>query len=59
MGSGCYVYRKRKMAADQLALVSAMEVGMPGAQPYQVGIKLFVDLHLHFMKLPAAFLYYR
>ncbi|XP_050716963.1 uncharacterized protein LOC126998850 [Eriocheir sinensis] len=36
LGGGCYMYRKRKMAADQLALVSAMEVGMPGSQPYQM-----------------------
>nr|XP_053637131.1 uncharacterized protein LOC128692132 isoform X2 [Cherax quadricarinatus] len=36
LGGGCYFYRKRKMALDQLALVNAMEVGLPGAQPYQM-----------------------
>ncbi|XP_063858814.1 uncharacterized protein LOC135099972 isoform X2 [Scylla paramamosain] len=36
LGGGYHLYRKRKMAADELALVSAMEVGMPGAQPYQM-----------------------
>ncbi|XP_027228644.2 uncharacterized protein [Penaeus vannamei] len=37
IGGGCYLYRRKKMAVDQLALVNAMEVGLPGAQPYQMG----------------------
>ncbi|XP_071540034.1 uncharacterized protein [Panulirus ornatus] len=36
LGGGCYLYRKKKLEVDQLALVSAMEVGLPGAQPYQI-----------------------
>ncbi|XP_042236238.1 uncharacterized protein LOC121875683 isoform X2 [Homarus americanus] len=36
LGGGCFLYRKKKLAVDQLALVTAMEVGLPGAQPYQV-----------------------
>ncbi|XP_069189400.1 uncharacterized protein [Procambarus clarkii] len=36
LGGGCYLYRKKKLALDELALVSAMEVGLPGAQPYQM-----------------------
>lgn len=36
IGGGCYMYRKKKMEVDQLALVTSMEVGLPGAQPYQM-----------------------
>ncbi|KAK7086364.1 hypothetical protein SK128_015880 [Halocaridina rubra] len=36
IGGGFYLYRKKKLELDQLALVSAMEVGLPGAQPYQL-----------------------
>ncbi|KAK4325285.1 hypothetical protein Pmani_004146 [Petrolisthes manimaculis] len=36
LGVGCYYYQRKKLAVDQLALVSAMEVGIPGSQPYQM-----------------------
>ncbi|XP_068218056.1 uncharacterized protein [Palaemon carinicauda] len=36
VGGGCYLYRKKKLEIDQLALVTSMEVGLPGAQPYQM-----------------------
>lgn len=36
IGGGCYLYRRKKLEIDQLALVTSMEVGLPGAQPYQM-----------------------
>ena len=34
----CCWYNRRKLSLDELALVSSLDAGLPGAHPYQVSI---------------------